>query len=132
MQTTISTLQKASAESFQAKPNHKIECCICLEEYSYQDSLMPDCKHSWCSECNEKLNQNRISSCPICKRKFKSLLKKGRWIFKMNGLQGKWIWEKGSEDSPRKLRYKKYQSILINIPYFFCVSSGRPVGGINI
>ena len=88
---------------------------------------MPDCKHSWCKECNDSLNKNFINSCPICKNKFKSKLKKGRWKIKNNNYGiDYWEWEKGEEDSKKLLRIRKIQTIFKNfvtpINYNFSLS----------
>ena len=51
-----SNLSLSSSDSYQSLTDLTIECCICLEEVENKDSYMPDCLHSWCKQCNDKLN----------------------------------------------------------------------------
>lgn len=126
-----SKLTISTSDSFQSSSDTKINCCICLEDIKNEKSYMPDCKHSWCFECNELLNKNSIEECPICKNKFKSILKKGRW--KLIGTRPfhSWEWEKGSEDSKRKLFIKKIQKHILNYTTLFTIGGGR-INGISV
>ena len=109
-----SNLSLSSSDSYQSLTDLTIECCICLEEVENKDSYMPDCLHSWCKQCNDKLNKESIKNCPICKNDFVSILRKGRWKFNRNIHGGSWEWEAGSEDSKRKRIKKKIQQFLMN------------------
>lgn len=126
-----SNLSLSSSDSYQSLTDLTIECCICLEEVEHKDSYMPDCLHSWCKTCNDKLNKESIKKCPICKNNFISILKKGRWKFNRNAVGGYWEWEKGSEDSKKKIIKKKIQQFFMNtvapIP-----SNGIGLSGISI
>ena len=123
---TISTI-----DSFQSSSETTINCCICLEEIKNEESYMPNCKHSWCFECNEMLNKNSIEECPICKNKFKSILKKGRWKLVEKKTFYNWKWEEGSEDSKKKLFTKKIQEKILNYLTLFTVGDGR-ISGISV
>ena len=127
----LSELSLSSNDSYQSLSDLTIECCICLEEYENKNSFMPDCLHSWCKDCNDKLNKEHINQCPICKQPFKSILRKGRWVFQRNGIIGQWKWEKGFEDSSRKLRKKKIQSIFINF-WAYLPNGEYSIGGISV
>ena len=127
-----SKLNLSSNESYQSIDNNSIKCCICSDIFLNEESYMPDCKHSWCIDCNEKLNTNKIDNCPICKNKFKSILTKGRWKFKKNKIgMYYWKWEKGKNDSKIKLYKKKTIQIISNI---FSISSHNDfiISGISV
>ncbi len=127
-----SLLSVSSNDSYQSINDKNIECCICNEIILNEQSYMPDCKHSWCIDCNEKLNTNKINNCPICKNKFKSILTKGRWKFKKNKIgMYYWKWEKGKNDSKIKLYKKKTIQIISNI---FSISSHNDfiISGISV
>ena len=123
-----SDLILSSSESFQSISNTHIECCICLDEKNNKECFMPDCKHSWCKSCNEKMNFNNINKCPICKKEFNSILSKGRWVFKRQFLGGYWIWEKGENDSKNKLRLRKIQQFISNIFIGFSFVGTNSIG----
>ena len=74
---------------------------------------MPTCKHSWCHQCNHQMNKNKINKCPLCNKKFKSLLVKGIW--KYNKKKKYWVWHKGIQDSSVYNVIKKGQQYLLNI-----------------
>ena len=58
---------------------------------------------------------NHINNCPLCKMKFKSQLKKGRWKFQIiHHHMGYWVWEKGIQDSDRLTKFKKCQQFCLN------------------
>lgn len=125
-----SKLTISTSESFQSISNSKVNCCICLEDIINEESYMPDCNHSWCFKCNEMLNKNSIEECPICKNKFKSILKKGRWKTYVNYPFITYEWEAGREDSKTKLFIKKIQKIIIN--FFGTLSFNRSLGGLSV
>ena len=108
-------LSLSSSESYQSLSDLTIKCCICLEEVNNENSYMPECKHSWCKDCNKNLNKNNIDKCPICKSKFNSKLTFGKWKFIPNHFGGKWEWQKGEEDSKKKYKIKKFQEFILNI-----------------
>tara|TARA_B100001093_G_C26524577_1_gene883245 strand:+ start:464 stop:841 length:378 start_codon:yes stop_codon:yes gene_type:complete len=113
-------LTKSDSTSFQSISENKIECCICLEEINNENSFMTNCKHSWCIECNEKLNKENISDCPICKRKFDNYLLNGKWIFYKNSTNiYQWKWEKGINDSKKLKKIRKVQTFLYNLIYLY-------------
>ena len=112
---TISDLTESNTNSFQSISKREIKCCICQDVVLNHESVMPKCKHSWCLECNHQLNNNHINKCPLCKIKFKSQLRKGRWKFQIiNHHMGYWVWEKGIEDSDRLTKFKKCQQFCLN------------------
>jgi hypothetical protein len=77
---------------------------------------MPKCNHSWCDECNDSINKNNISNCPLCKIKFNNILKKGKWkLHKNNSGFYFWKWHKGINDSKKKLKIRKIQEIIYNV-----------------
>ena len=53
----LSELTLSSNSSFQSNSELTIECCICGETVNNDNSYMPNCKHSWCKDCNKKLIQ---------------------------------------------------------------------------
>ena len=114
MKKSISLLSISTKDSYQTEISNIIKCCICLEEVNNEDSFMPECKHSWCKECNDNLNKHYINSCPICKIKFKSILRKGRWNFIPNQLGGEWKWEEGYEDAKKYKKIRKIQQFFYN------------------
>ena len=81
----MTSLIESDNTSFQSISDDKINCCICLDDVSNEESYMTDCKHSWCIECNKNLNKNKINKCPICKKVFKNKLDKGMWVLHKNG-----------------------------------------------
>lgn len=115
MKKNTSKLSLSSSDSYQSLTDLTVKCCICLEEVNNENSYMPTCKHSWCKDCNENLNKNNINSCPICKTEFKSILTKGRWKLVKNNIGWEWKYEKGHNDSKKKLKYKKIQQFFSNI-----------------
>ena len=121
-----SDLSLSSSDSYQSLSDLTVECCICLEEILNEDSYMPNCKHSWCKECNDQLNTNNINNCPVCKSPFNSILRNGRWKYTHNLLGGKWKWEAGSEDSKTTIRKKKVQQFMLNL------GLSLSIGGLNI
>ena len=126
-----SELSLSSLDSYQSISDSEIECCICNEIVNNDDSYMPDCKHSWCKECNHSLNKNFINNCPICKNKFKSKLKNGRWKLKSNYYgMNYWEWEKGEEDSKKLLRIRKIQTIFKN--FYAPINYNFSLSGISI
>ena len=112
---TTSKLSFSTNDSYQSITDTTIKCCICMEEVNNENSYMPTCKHSWCKDCNENLNKNNINSCPICKIEFKSILLNGRWKLVKNNVGWEWKYEKGQNDSKKKLKYKKIQQFFSNI-----------------
>jgi hypothetical protein len=119
-----SILSLSSIESYQSVDNESIKCCICSDIFLNKNSYMPECKHSWCIDCNEKLNIHKINNCPICTIKFKSILTKGRWRLKKNKIGVYyWKWEKGYTDSKFKLYKKKILQILSNIFYMNSINN---------
>lgn len=133
MEKKISLLTLSSKDSYQSSSELTIECCICLEKVKNEDSFMPNCLHSWCKECNDKLNKKKLDKCPLCKNRFKSILRKGRWKFISNKIGGYWVWEKGNEDSKRKLRIKKIKSIFCNLVLSFSyIQNGSTIGGLSV
>ena len=112
---TTSKISLSTNDSYQSITESTIKCCICMEEVNNENSYMPTCKHSWCKDCNENLNKNNINSCPICKIEFKSILLKGRWKLVKNNIGWEWKYEKGQNDSKKKLKYKKIQQFFSNI-----------------
>lgn len=129
-----SSLSLSSNDSYQSLSELTVECCICLDEVKNEDSFMPDCLHSWCKKCNEQLNIENIEKCPLCKNNFKSVLRKGKWKFISNSIGGYWLWEQGQEDSKKKLRIKKVQSIFYNLGSSFGhFSNGTSMlGGLSV
>ena len=119
MKKNTSKLLLSSSNSYQSLTDLTIKCCICLEEVDNNNSYMPICKHSWCKDCNENLNKNNINSCPICKTEFESILSKGRWKLIKNHIGWEWKYEKGDNDSNKKLKYKKIQQVFANIALAF-------------
>lgn len=109
------SLELSSSDSYQSLSELTIECCVCLDEICNEDSFMSPCKHSWCKECDKKMEINNIRKCPVCRKDFERILRKGKWRFESNIYGGKWIYEKGVEDSRRKLFIKKLQSFVSNI-----------------
>tara|TARA_A100001011_G_C14285711_1_gene833595 strand:+ start:312 stop:716 length:405 start_codon:yes stop_codon:yes gene_type:complete len=134
MKKSSSSLSLSSSDSYQSLSELTVECCICLDEVKNEDSFMPDCLHSWCKNCNEELNKKKIETCPLCKNGFKSVLRNGRWKFISNPVGGYWLWEKGFEDSKKKIKIKKVQSIFYNIGSSFSNLQSGPIslGGISI
>ena len=134
MKKSSSSLSLSSSDSYQSLSELTVECCICLDEVKNEDSFMPDCLHSWCKKCNEELNKKKIEKCPLCKNNFQSILIKGRWKFISNSFGGYWMWEKGQEDSKKKIRIKKVQSVFYNLGTSFgSFQTGTSVvGGISI
>lgn len=127
-----SLLSLSSSDSYQSINDKNIECCICNEIILNENSYMPNCKHSWCFECNEKLNVNKINNCPICKKKFRSILTNGRWKLKKNRIGGYyWKWEKGKNDSKMKFYRKKTIQILSNV-LFVSSSINVPIGNLSV
>ena len=110
-----SDLSLSSSESYQSLTNLTIKCCICLEEVNNENSYMSECKHSWCKECNENLNKYYINKCPICKSKFNSILKYGRWKYTPSHFGGTWKWEIGENDTKYKRKMKKIQQFFYNL-----------------
>ena len=111
-------LKKSNKNSFQSENDNHIKCCICSEIVCNDLSFMTICNHSWCDKCNDNLNKHKISNCPICKKEFKNVLKNGQWkLEKINGIY-LWKWEKGINDSVKKLRFKKFQEFASNIFLF--------------
>ena len=114
----ISKLTRSNTESFQKISNNSIKCCICSDTVLFKDSFMTNCKHSWCNECNNNLNKHNISNCPVCKNKFKNFLLNGKWeLNKVNGIY-MWKWNKGINDSKKKLKIRKVQQVLSNMFVF--------------
>ena len=111
----MNTLDLSSSDSYQSLSDLTIECCVCLEEILNEDSCMPACKHSWCKECDNKMKMTNIRKCPVCRENFQRILKKGKWRFENNIYGGKWTYEKGTEDSKRKLFIRKVQSVFSNL-----------------
>ena len=134
MKNNISDLNISSNKSYQSINDFNIKCCICNEEVKNEESYMPNCNHSWCKVCNEKINKNCIDNCPICKNKFKNKLFKGRWILrKKNNTILQWKWEKGINDSKRKYRIKKIQEFISNIALCLSVDgSNTSISGLSI
>ena len=130
----LSELTLSSNSSFQSNSESTIECCICGETVNNENSFMPNCKHSWCKDCNKKLNNNNINNCPICKLEFKSKLRKGKWkLHKNDSGFYFWEWEIGEEDSKRKIRIKKLKKIFYNFGLFYSNSNyDYSINGISV
>lgn len=104
-----------SLQSFQSVTSNVIECCICLDEIKNENTFMPDCKHSWCLECDKNMEKNNIEKCPICRNIFKRILRHGKWKFVNNIYGGEWIYQAGTKDSKRKRAIRKMQCFFSNL-----------------
>lgn len=123
----MAALTMSTSDSYQSLSGLTVECCICLEEKENDQCVMPECRHSWCRECEASLVKNRIKRCPMCKTVVKRVLRKGRWHLDTTVYGGRWVYEEGVEDSRRKRFIRKVQGVLSNlflIPY--------PVGSIGV
>ncbi len=55
--------------------NNNDDCCpVCLEEVDKSIKASP-CGHSWCHECNEKMKNFNIITCPLCRQYIKKRVK---------------------------------------------------------
>ena len=107
----MSALTSASKNSFQSHSMNSIICPICLDEVDNKMSLMTQCNHSWCLNCNEGFNKNNINKCPICKTRFEPFIKNGKWKYENRKL----MWKRGILDTNKKVRWKNRQAYMYNL-----------------
>ena len=107
----MSALTASCSNSYQSSSPNTIECPICLEDTANNLSLMAKCRHSWCYSCNEKLNNNNIAKCPICKLEFEPFIKNGKWIYRNK----RFVWKRGILDTEKKVRWKRREAFLYNL-----------------
>lgn len=46
------------------------ECCVCLENLQDENNKVIPCLHKLCTECYQKMIENRLYVCPICRTNF--------------------------------------------------------------
>ena len=114
----------STSNSYQSISDLTIECPICLEEIDNKLSFMTECNHSWCQNCNTKLNKNNIINCPICKKEFIPFIKNGKW----ETIDGTLTWKRGILDKTHKrlFTFSTLKSLLVQNDFKITKSYGIP------
>ena len=118
----------STSNSYQSISELTIECPICLEEIDNKLSFMTGCNHSWCQDCNTKLNKSNIINCPICKKEFIPFIKNGKW----ETIDGILTWKRGILDSQRLVNWKNRQAYFYNLFGNLNLTPGVNISGISV